>query len=63
MLIQLIVVLVVLGLILWIVETFIPLDATIKKLIQVVVLIACLLIVLQAFGIVGSHTPAGRLLW
>ena len=53
-LIQLVIVLVVLGVILWAINTYIPMDATIKKILNVVVVIAAVLYVLAAFGLLGS---------
>lgn len=48
MLISIVVALVVAGLILWAITQF-PLDATIVKLIRVVVVVACVLYILNAF--------------
>lgn len=53
-LIQLVIVLVVLGVILWAVNSYIPMDATIKKILNVVVILVAVLFVLSAFGILGS---------
>jgi hypothetical protein len=53
-LIQLVIVLVVLGVILWAINTYIPMDTTIKKILNVVVVIAAVLYVLAAFGLLGS---------
>jgi hypothetical protein len=50
-LITLIVVLVVVGFLLWAIQTFIPMDPKIKTLLQVVVVILMLLWVLQALGL------------
>ncbi len=58
-LITLIVVIVLVGLLLWAVETFIPMDPKVKLLLQVVVVIVLLLWVLQSFGILTG--PAIRL--
>jgi hypothetical protein len=49
--IQLIIVLIVIGIILWLVETLIPLDATIRRLIQAVIVICVLLYIIRFFGI------------
>lgn len=51
-LIQLIVLLIVLGVILWAVESLIPLDATIKRLIQVVAVLGVVLYLLRIFGLI-----------
>jgi hypothetical protein len=53
-LIQLVVALVVFGVLLWAINTYIPMDATIKKILNVVVVLVVLLFVLNAFGILGS---------
>jgi hypothetical protein len=51
--IELIVALVIVGVLLYIV-TLIPMDATIKKIITVVVILLVVLWILQAFGIIGG---------
>jgi len=53
-LIQLIIVLVAVGVILWLVNSYIPMDAAIKKILNVVVIIAVILWLLSVFGVVGS---------
>jgi len=53
-LIQLVIVLVVIGVILWLVNSYIPMQATIKKIINVVVIIAVILWLLSVFGVIGS---------
>jgi small-conductance mechanosensitive channel len=53
-LIQLIIVLVVFGVVLWAINNYIPMDATIKKILNVVVIIVVILFVLSAFGVLGS---------
>jgi hypothetical protein len=53
-LIQLIIVLVIVGVILWLVNSYIPMEATIKKILNVVVIIAVILWLLSAFGVIGS---------
>lgn len=53
-LVSLIVLIVVVGVVLWLVETFIPMDAKVKLLLQVVVVIVLLLYVLAAFGILPA---------
>jgi hypothetical protein len=55
-LIQLVILLVVLGVILWAINTYIPMEATIKKILNVVVVIVAVLYVLSAFGLMGSMT-------
>ncbi len=53
-LIQLVIVLVVVGVVLWLINTYIPMEATIKKILNVVVIIAVILWLLSAFGVLGS---------
>lgn len=50
-LVTLIVVLVIVGFVLWAIQTFIPMDPKVKLLLQVVVVIILLLWVLQALGL------------
>ena len=52
-LIQLVIILIVIGVLLWLVTTYIPMDKTIKKIITAVVVIAVVLWLLQIFGILG----------
>jgi len=53
-LIGLVVVLVVVGVILWLINSYIPMQATIKKILNAVVIIVVVLWLLRAFGILGS---------
>lgn len=53
-LISLIVALIVVGLLLWLVNTYIPMDATIKRILNIVVIIAVVLWLLKAFGVLDS---------
>lgn len=46
------IVLVVVGLLLWVVNTFIPMARSIKSILNVVVVISVILWVLSAFGII-----------
>jgi hypothetical protein len=61
-LISLIVVLVVVGVLLWLVNTYIPLDAKIKSILNAVVVIAVVIWLLQVFGLLDSlqHIRVGR---
>ncbi len=57
-LITIIVVLVIVGFLLWAIQTFIPMEGKIKLLLQVVVVIIMLLWVLQALGLLtGANVP------
>ena len=53
-LIQVVIVLVVIGVILWAINNYIPMQASIKKILNIVVVIAVILFLLSAFGIIGS---------
>jgi len=53
-LISLVIVLVVVGFVLWAIQTFIPMDAKVKTLLQVVVVVVLLLWVLQALGLLTA---------
>lgn len=53
-LINLIVTLVVVGVALWAVNTYIPMDRKIKSILNIVVVIAVVLWLLRAFGVLGS---------
>jgi len=53
-LIQLVIVLVIVGVILWVINSYIPMQATIKKILNVVVIIAVILWLLSVFGLIGS---------
>lgn len=51
-------VLIVVGVVLWLVTTYIPMDATIKRILVAVVIICIVLWLLQVFGILGLlNTP------
>jgi hypothetical protein len=54
-LIQLIVVLVIIGVALWAIESLIPLDPTIKNIIRVVIILVALLWALTFFGLLPGH--------
>jgi 1-acyl-sn-glycerol-3-phosphate acyltransferase len=54
-LIQLVVVLVVVGVILWAINSYIPMQPTIKKILNAVVVIVVVLWLLSAFGILDLH--------
>lgn len=53
-LITLVIVLVVVGVVLWLINSYIPMQATIKKILNVVVIIAVVLWLLSTFGVIGS---------
>lgn len=49
--INVIIVLVVVGLILWLINTYIPMDRKIKSILNIVVVIAVIIWLLKAFGL------------
>ena len=53
-LISLIITIVVVGLLLWVINSFIPMESRVKSILNVVVIIILVLWLLQAFGIIGS---------
>jgi hypothetical protein len=53
-LITLVVVLIVVGVLLWLVNTYIPMDSKIKGLLNAVVVIGVVIWLLQALGLLGS---------
>ena len=55
-LVDIVLVLIVVGLILWLVNTYVPMAGGIKSLLNVVVFVVVLIWVLQVFGLVGA-TP------
>ena len=55
-LITLVIVLIVVGVLLWLVNTYIPMDAKIKQILNVVVVIAVVLWLLSVF-LGGGHLP------
>jgi len=55
-LISLVVTLIVVGLLLWLVNTYIPMDGKIRKILNIVVVVCVVLWLLSAFGILN---PSG----
>jgi hypothetical protein len=53
-LVTLVVVLIVVGVLLWLVNTYIPMQGTIKSILNAVVVIAVVIWLLQAFGLLDS---------
>jgi hypothetical protein len=53
-LIGLIITLVVVGVLLWLLNNYVPMDGKIKRIINVVVVIVVVIWLLQAFGLLGS---------
>jgi hypothetical protein len=54
MLMQLVVSLIVLGVLLYLVNNFLPMDGKIKQLVNIVAIVVALLWVLQAFGLLAG---------
>jgi Flp pilus assembly protein TadB len=53
-LIQLVLVLVVVGVVLWVINSYIPMQSTIKRILNVVVVIVVILWLLSVFGLIGN---------
>jgi formate hydrogenlyase subunit 4 len=53
-LINLIIILVVVGVILWLINTYLPMDRKIKSILNIVVVIVVILWLLNVFGVIGS---------
>ena len=53
-LLTIVVVLIVVGVLLWLVNTYIPMDGKIKSILNAVVVTAVVIWLLQAFGLLGD---------
>jgi hypothetical protein len=53
-LINLIIILVVVGVILWAINSYIPMQSTIKKILNAVVVIGVIIWLLSVFGVIGN---------
>ena len=53
-LISLVVTLIIIGVLLWLVNSYIPMDGKIKKILNIVVVVCVVLWLLSAFGILNS---------
>ncbi len=53
-LLNVLIVLIVVGVLLWLVNTYIPMDSKIKSILNGVVVIFVVIWLLQAFGLIGS---------
>jgi hypothetical protein len=53
-LINLVIVLVVVGVILWVINNYIPMQSSIKKILNAVVVIVVIIWLLSVFGIIGN---------
>ena len=63
-LINVIITLIVIGVLLWLVNTYIPMDGKIKKILNIVVVICVVIWLLVAFGVINHsgdiHVPQVR---
>ena len=53
-LVNIVVILVVVGLVMWLINTYIPMAGSIKSLLNIVVFVVVLIWVLQIFGLIGA---------
>jgi len=53
-LVELVIILVVVGVVLWLINSFIPMQATIKRILNAVVIIIVILWILSVFGIIDN---------
>ena len=53
-LIHLVLVLVAVGVVLWVINSYIPMQATVKKILNVVVVIAVIIWLMSVFGLIGN---------
>jgi hypothetical protein len=60
-LVGIVVVLIIVGLVLWLINTYIPMAGAIKSLLNIVVFVVVLIWILQVFGLIGPlngvHIP------
>jgi hypothetical protein len=52
-LLTLILTIVVVGVLLWLINTYVPMQATVKNILNIVVVIVLIIWILNAFGVVG----------
>jgi len=53
-LMNVVITLLVVGVLLWLINTYVPMDAKIKSILNIVVVIAVVIWLLQAFGLIGN---------
>jgi hypothetical protein len=51
---NIVLILVVVGLVMWLINTYIPMAGAIKSLLNIVVFVVVLIWVLQTFGVIGA---------
>jgi hypothetical protein len=54
MLLNVIIVLVIIGVLLWLINTYVPMDGKIKQILNVVVVIGVVIWLLQVFGVLSA---------
>jgi hypothetical protein len=59
--IQLLIILVIVGVLLWVVNSYIPMDAKIKQILNIVVIIAVVIWLLNLFGVFGYFGNVGHI--
>lgn len=59
--ISVLITLIIVGVLLWLVNAYIPMDGKIKQIINIVVVIMVVLYLLSVFGIIGALPAAMRL--
>jgi len=52
--IWIIIILALAGFLLWLIETYVPMNPTIKRIIEIVVILVIVLWLLQVFGVLGA---------
>jgi len=55
-LVTVVIVLIVVGVILWLINSYIPMQGTIKKILNAVVVICVVIWLLKVFGVLGSFS-------
>lgn len=55
-LVTVVIALIVVGVLLWLINTYLPMDGKIKSILNAVVVIAVVLWLLQVFGVIGTLT-------
>ncbi|MDB6066273.1 MAG: hypothetical protein JWR26_2481 [Pedosphaera sp.] len=55
-LVTLVITLIVVGILLWLINTYIPMDGKIKKIINIVVVIVVVIWLLSAFGVIDHSS-------
>jgi hypothetical protein len=60
-LIQIVVILIVIGVLLWLVNTYVPMDANVKKILNVVIIVALVIWLLFWLLAIAGISPATRI--